>query len=204
VNCSQTLKPLPPLHPQKLQVRAQTPGAPLPVPPREQRLLLPFPPSARPAAHPPAPKTGGKERGPSGGASSSCKGQGGGSRRLFFFSQKFPFPTISSLPWGLGGGKRGLTVPPVSRAPEQKERGREEGVVLDKLQVRGERGLGPTWKPPRGRGEAFPHTGDSGTSVSSLGGAVFALQSEASCHGPHSLRPQNQLLPRSPVFSCVG
>lgn len=94
---------------------------------------------------------------PLGGASLSCKGQGRGSRRLF--SQKFPLPTTSSLPWGLGRGNRGLTVPAVLGAPGQERRDwrQEEGVVLDKLQVRGERGLGPTWKRCQGRGEAFPY-----------------------------------------------
>lgn len=104
----------------------------------------------------PSPEKGRKEHGPFGGASLSCKGQGQGSRRLF--SQKFPLPTTSSLPWGLGRGKQGLTVPAVLGAPGQERRDcrQEEGVVLDKLQVRGERGLGPTWKRCQGRGEAFP------------------------------------------------
>lgn len=94
---------------------------------------------------------------PLGGASLSCKGQGQGSRRLF--SQKFPLPTTSSLPWGLGRGKQVLTVPAVLGAPGQERRDwrQEEGVVLDKLQVRGERGLAPTWKRCQGRGEAFPY-----------------------------------------------
>lgn len=76
-----------------------------------------------------------------------------------FSLRKFPLPTTSSLPWGLGRGKQVLTVPAVLGAPGQERRDwrQEEGVVLDKLQVRGERGLGPTWKRCQGRGEAFPY-----------------------------------------------
>lgn len=48
-------------------------------------------------------------------------------------------------------------------APWHRERDwrQEEGVVLDKLQVRGERGLEPTWKLRQGRGEASLHAEDS-------------------------------------------
>lgn len=74
------------------------------------------------------------------------------------FSQKFPLPTTPSLPWGLGRGKQGLTVPVVlgDTGQERRDWRQEEGVVLDKLQVRGERSLGLTWKRCQGRGEAFP------------------------------------------------
>lgn len=96
--------------------------------------------------HLPSPEKGRKEHGPFGGASSSCKGQGGGNRRLC--SQKFPFPTTSSLPWGLGRGKWGLTIPsppPCARSPRTEAVGtggrrRELSWINSRSEARGASG----------------------------------------------------------------
>lgn len=79
------------------------------------------------------------------------------------FLSKIPISSHFFPPSGSGQSKAVPDCPVVLGAPWHRERDwrQEEGVVLDELQVRGERGLGPTWKLCQGRGEASPHVGNS-------------------------------------------